>query len=98
MSGSAPTGEDDEPAPQLRHIFAGFTYKHANWMASLGRTAANPGTDATTNADDPVLLSGTPLGAADDDVYGIPVSSPWLAPARPAANRPGSDPAMATSL
>ena len=71
MGGSAGDGEPDEPAPHLRRIFAGFTYKHANWMASLGRSdagdlALSAGGDSGTSSS-PLMLSGTPLGDLDDD-------------------------------
>jgi len=69
MGGAAGDGEADEPAPHLRRIFAGFTYKHGNWIASLGRgaaAAAGAADGARSDADDPVLLRGEPLADADD--------------------------------
>jgi len=31
--------EDDTPQPALRRMFAGFTFKHAQWMASVAHTS-----------------------------------------------------------
>jgi hypothetical protein len=68
MSGLAGprAGEDDAPAPHLRRVFAGFTYKHAHWRDSLGRAAAPAVTDADAASAAPTVLHGVPLGAEED--------------------------------